>query len=212
MENPEYRAFAIEDLRGFLAGYLNGAILDEVQRVPHLFSYLQVILDQFKAKGLFILTGSNNFLLQQNISQLLAGRVGHLIVMPFSLNKLYLADILPSSDDELLLNGFFPPVYDQHIPGEDWSPNYVQTYIEKDVRQIKNITDLVVFERFMRLLAGRNGQELNMTALSNEVGVDMKTIESWIGILATSSIIYLLPAQLSIYLKPITRVLIKLLN
>lgn len=192
LENPDLRTFAMEDPRGFLASFPDGAILDEIQRVPLLFSYLQEILDNSPKKGLFILTGSNNFLLQQSISQSLAGRVGYINLLPFSLEELAVSKILPKTDEELILKGFYPPIYDQNIPFEDWCPNYIQTYIEKDVRQIKNVTNLIVFERFIRLLAGRNAQELNMNALSVEVGVDMKTIQSWIGILESSSIIYLL--------------------
>lgn len=192
LENPDIRNFALEDPHGFLASYPKGAILDEVQRVPHLFSYLQEILDHTKQKGLFILSGSNNFLLQQNISQTLAGRVGYMNLLPFSIAELAKAKLLPTDDNTLLLKGFYPPIYDQNIPAIDWCPNYIRTYIEKDVRQIKNITDLIVFERFMMLLAGRSGQELNSNALAVEAGVDVKTIQSWIGILENSFIIYLL--------------------
>jgi predicted AAA+ superfamily ATPase len=192
MENPDTRQFAIEDPRGFLSSFPKGAILDEVQRVPQLFSYLQEILDDQRAKGLFILSGSNNFLLQQNISQTLAGRVGYLQLLPFSISELSKSKLLAASDDALMLKGFYPPVYDQKIPFGDWCPNYISTYIERDVRQIKNITDLIVFGRFMKLLAGRNGQELNYSSLSIETGVDMKTIQSWVGVLESSFIIYLL--------------------
>ena len=192
LENPDTRNFALEDPRGFLQTYPNGAILDEVQRVPALFSYLQEVLDNSKVKGLFILSGSNNFLLQQTISQTLAGRVGFINLLPFSISELKKAKLLPNDDDTLMLKGFYPPIYDQEIPPADWCPNYVRTYIEKDVRQIKNITDLIVFERFIKLLAGRSGQELNNSALAVETGVDVKTIQSWIGILESSFIIYLL--------------------
>jgi len=192
MENPDTRNFATEDPRGFLSSFPKGAILDEVQRVPQLFSYLQEILDDQRTKGLFILSGSNNFLLQQNISQTLAGRVGYLQLLPFSINELSKSKLLATSDDALMLKGFYPPVYDQKIPFGDWCPNYINTYIERDVRQIKNITDLIVFGRFMRLLAGRNGQELNYSSLSIETGVDMKTIQSWVGVLESSFIVYLL--------------------
>lgn len=195
LENPDSRNFAINDPRGFLETYSNGAILDEVQRTPELFSYLQEILDNKKEKGLFILTGSNNFLLQQTISQTLSGRIASLTLLPFSINELTNERIIPKSDDELMLNGFYPPVYDQKIPAIDFCPNYIRTYIEKDVRQIKNISDLIVFERFLSLLAGRCAQELNMSALSAEVGVDVKTIQSWIGILESSYIIYLLKSH-----------------
>lgn len=192
LENPDMRNFALEDPRGFLQTYPNGAILDEVQRVPALFSYLQEVLDNSKVKGLFILSGSNNFLLQQTISQTLAGRVGYINLLPFSISELKKAKLLSTDDDTLMLKGFYPPIYDQEIPPADWCPNYIRTYIEKDVRQIKNITDLIVFERFIKLLAGRSGQELNNSALAVETGVDVKTIQSWIGILESSFIIYLL--------------------
>jgi predicted AAA+ superfamily ATPase len=192
LENPDTRRFAIEDPRGFLQNYSEGAILDEVQRVPELFSYLQEVLDGSKEKGKFILTGSNNFLLQENIGQTLAGRIATLNLLPFSIKELRKGKYMPESDNELMINGFYPPVYDQQIKAEDWCSNYVRTYIEKDVRQIKNITDLIAFERFLYLLAGRSGQELNLSALSVEAGVDSKTIQSWIGILESSFIIYLL--------------------
>ena len=192
LENPDIRNFALQDPRGFLQTYPKGAILDEVQRVPELFSYLQEILDNSKTKGLFILTGSNNFLLQQNISQTLAGRIGYINLLPFSVSELQSVKKLPKTDDELMLKGFYPPIYDQKIPPVDWCPNYIRTYIERDVRQIKGISDLIIFERFIKLLAGRNAQELNNSALAVETGVDVKTIQSWIGILESSFIIYLL--------------------
>lgn len=205
LENPDLRNFAINDPRGFLASYPNGAILDEVQRVPQLFSYLQEILDNSKKKGIFILTGSNNFLLQQSISQSLAGRVGYFQLLPFSVMELSNSKKLPLSDDELILKGFYPPVYDQKIPVVDWCENYIRTYIEKDVRQIKNITDLIIFERFLNLLAGRCSQELNMNALSVETGVDVKTIQSWIGILESSFIVYLLKPHFKNFNKTIVK-------
>ena len=205
LENPDTRNFALEDPRGFLESYPAGAILDEVQRAPILFSYLQEILDNTKVKGLFILSGSNNFLLQQNISQTLAGRVGYINLLPFSISELAKAKLLPDDDDQIMLKGFYPPIYDQEIPPMDWCPNYVTTYIEKDVRQIKNITDLIVFERFMKLLAGRSGQELINSALAVETGVDVKTIQSWIGILESSFIIYLLKPHFKNFNKTIVK-------
>lgn len=205
LENPETRNFALEDPRGFLASYPKGAILDEVQRVPELFSYLQEILDNSKVKGLFILSGSNNFLLQQTISQTLAGRVAYINLLPFSIEELKKSKLLPDDDDQLMLKGFYPPIYDQEIPPLDWCPNYIRTYIEKDVRQIKNITDLIVFERFTKLLAGRSGQELNSSALAVETGVDVKTIQSWIGILESSFIIYLLKPHFKNFNKTIVK-------
>jgi predicted AAA+ superfamily ATPase len=161
LENPDIRNFAIEDPRGFLSTITSGAILDEVQRAPELFSYLQEIIDNSSEKGIFILTGSNNFLLQENISQTLAGRVAYLNLLPFTADELKSEKLLPQTDEDILFNGFYPPVYDQNLDPNDWMPNYIKTYIERDVRQIKNVTDLLVFEKFMRVLAGRTGQELN---------------------------------------------------
>lgn len=191
LENPDILSFSIEDPRGFLAQFTNGAILDEVQRSPLLFSYLQEIVDNSTEKCQFVLTGSNNFLLNEQISQTLAGRVAYLTLLPFSLeemenyNKGY-------TENQYLINGFYPPIYDQKIAANEWFPNYIRTYIERDVRQIKNITNLLSFEKFMRLLAGRTGQELNYTSLAVEIGVDVKTIQSWVGILESSFIIFLL--------------------
>jgi predicted AAA+ superfamily ATPase len=195
LENPDDRNFALEDPKGFLQNIPNGAILDEIQRVPQLFSYLQEILDNTTKKGLFILTGSNNFLLQENISQTLAGRISYLTLLPFSVSELKKTNTINFSDNEWLLNGFYPPIYDQEIKPTDWYPNYIRTYIERDVRQIKNINDLGVFEKFIKILAGRTGQELNLNSICVEVGVDTKTIKSWIGILESSFVIYLLKSH-----------------
>ena len=192
LENPDARRFAIEDPRGFLAQYKDGAVLDEVQRTPELFSYLQEILDNSNTPGLFILTGSNNFLLQQNIAQSLAGRVAFMTLLPFSFMELRGGGVSIPEENALMINGFYPPVWAQQIRPQDWYPNYIRTYVDRDVRQIKNITDLIVFERFMLLLAGRTGQQLNLSSLAVETGVDTKTIQSWIGILESSFIIHLL--------------------
>lgn len=192
LENLQTRKFATEDPQGFLQTYAEGAVIDEAQRAPELFSYLQEILDNSREKGLFILTGSNNFLLQQNISQSLAGRIGYLYLLPFSVKELKSAKQLPVDDDELMIQGSYPPVYDQKIPAADWYPNYIRTYVERDVRQIKNISDILLFEKFLHLLAGRTGQELNASALSVETGADVKTIQSWIGILESSFLLFLL--------------------
>lgn len=205
LENLDTRRFALQDPRGFLSSYPNGAVLDEVQRCPELFSYLQEVLDNSTEKGMFILTGSNNFLLQENITQSLAGRVAFLNLLPFSIQELKENNLLPTTTEELLLNGFYPPIYDQKIPVNDWCPNYIRTYIERDVRQIKNVSDLIVFERFIRLLAGRTGQEFNASSLAVETGVDVKTIQSWVGILESSFIIYLLKPHYNNFKKTIVK-------
>lgn len=183
LENTDIRRFAIEDPRGFLSGFPHGAILDEVQRVPEIFSYLQQVLDENNTKGQFILTGSNNFLLQQNISQSLAGRVGYLFLLPLSLQEL--DQPLPSTDT-LIHRGFYPELYvDKEMDAHKYFSNYIRTYVERDVRLIKNIVDLYAFERFVRLCAGRTGQLLNMNSLAIEVGVDNKTVASWLSVLET---------------------------
>lgn len=205
LENPDVRNFALYDPRGFIKTIENGAILDEVQRTPELFSYLQEVIDNTTEKGKYILTGSNNFLLQQNISQTLAGRVGYFNLLPFSVKELQDSKLIPETDEELIFKGFYPPIYDQNIEPIDWLPNYIRTYIERDVRQIKNILDLLLFEKFMRLLAGRTGQELNYSSLSVELGIDIKTIQSWIGILESSFIIYLLKP----YYKNFNKIIVK---
>jgi predicted AAA+ superfamily ATPase len=205
LENMDTRQFALDDPRGFLQTYVNGAIFDEIQRTPQLFSYLQEFLDNTNNKGRFILTGSNNFLLQQSITQSLAGRVGYLTLLPFSLKELASINALPDSDLSLMKNGFYPPIYDQQILPNDWCPNYIKTYIERDVRQIKNISDLIVFERFMKILAARTGQEFNASALALDTGVDVKTIQSWIGILESSYIIYLLKPHYKNFNKTIVK-------
>jgi predicted AAA+ superfamily ATPase len=188
LENPDTRRFAKEDPRGFLAQFPDGAVLDEAQRQPDLFSYLQQILDETRIPGKFIITGSNNFLLQENISQSLAGRIAYLVLLPFAASELP-----EGSWDQVttaIFKGFYPPVFDQPVEPSAWYANYLRTYVERDVRQLKNITDLNAFERFLRLCAGRAGQLLNMSNLAIETGVDSKTIASWISVLESSFIIF----------------------
>lgn len=189
LENPDARRFAIEDPRGFIAGYPDGAILDEIQRTPDMFSYLQQVLDENKGKGRFIITGSNNFLLQENISQSLAGRVGYLYLLPLSIDELPKHKL---SVNEQIHKGFYPAIYDKNGQTEvgKYYLNYIRTYIERDVRLIRNVTDLYTFERFLRLCAGRTGQLLNMNSLAVETGVDNKTIEAWLSVLEASFVVF----------------------
>ena len=179
-ENPDTRLFATEDPRGFLSNYPDGAIFDEAQRVPALFSYLQQILDESLTNGLFIITGSNNFLLQESISQSLAGRVAYLTLLPLTLDEI---GVQHTTCNEWLVRGAYPGLYKEAIDPNTWYANYISTYIERDVRLVKNINNLLTFERFVRLCAGRVGQLLNMQSLAIEVGVDAKTINTWMGIL-----------------------------
>jgi len=187
LENPDLRMYATDDPRGFLSNYPHGAVLDEVQRVPELFSYLQQILDEANIKGMFILTGSNNFLLQEHISQSLSGRVGYLSLLPLSLNEINDSQI---NSNQLILKGCYPVLYSEDVEPSKWYANYIRTYVERDVRLIKNISDLTTFERFLRLCAGRIGQLLNMSSLAVETGVDTKTIGAWLSVLETSFILF----------------------
>jgi predicted AAA+ superfamily ATPase len=186
-ENPDIRNFALEDPRGFLSNYPDGAIFDEVQRVPLLFSYLQQIVDEKNKNGMFILTGSNNFLLQESITQSLAGRVGYLQLLPLCIDEIGDSD---NSVEDYIYKGGYPALYDEGKDVKLWMDNYIRTYIERDVRQLKNITDLITFERFIRLCAGRTGQLLNKSSLSTECGIDNKTVEAWLSVLEASFVIF----------------------
>lgn len=193
LEDPDERMFAATDPRGFLERYKNGAIIDEAQRVPELFNYMQGILDQTNKDGFYILTGSNNFLLQQSISQSLAGRIGYIDLLPLCYSEILQFNIKDDSIEELLLNGSYPELYDKNRKPSLWYPAYIRTYIERDVKQIRNIENTILFNRFLQLCAGRTAQQLNVSALSNETGVETKTIQAWLSILQSSYIVYLLP-------------------
>ena len=193
LENPEQRQFATEDPKGFLNSYPDGAILDEIQRTPQLLSWLQQRLDEEQRTGTFILTGSNNFLLLEQITQSLAGRVAYVDLLPFSLEEWFDEGPEGASLDQQLFLGGYPSVRALGISPEDWFPAYLRTYVERDVRQIKNLENLAAFEKLLSLCAGRIGQLVNYSNLAVEVGVDVKTVKSWLGILQASYIIHLLP-------------------
>jgi predicted AAA+ superfamily ATPase len=192
LEEPDVLRFAAEDPRRFLAQYPNGAVLDEVQRCPDLFSYLQGIIDASRETGQFILTGSQHFALTERLTQSLAGRVGFLRLLPFSYEELEQCDDKPESLDEALFLGGYPPLYDQPVDPERWLNAYIATYVERDVRQLTNIRDLATFQRFMRLCAGSVGQLLNMSRIASDTGVDQKTAKAWLAILEASFIVRLL--------------------
>jgi predicted AAA+ superfamily ATPase len=193
LEDPDERMLASSDPRAFLARYKNGAIIDEAQRVPELFNYMQGILDKVQKDGFYILTGSNNFLLQQSISQSLAGRIGYIDLLPLCFSEIIQFKRKDNSIEELILNGCYPELYDKNRKPTLWYPAYIRTYIERDVKQIRNIENTILFNRFLQLCAGRAGQQLNISALSNEAGVEIKTVQAWLSILQSSYIIYLLP-------------------
>ncbi|MFH1540534.1 MAG: ATP-binding protein [Elusimicrobiota bacterium] len=192
LEDLDTREFASKDPRGFLSTHSKGVIIDEIQRVPELFSYIQTIVDNKNKAGLFVLTGSQNILLQENISQTLAGRVAILKLLPFSIKELQQSSYKLKESEEYILKGFYPRIYDKKIDPVDWYPNYIQTYIERDVRLIKNITDLGAFQKFVKMCAGRIGQILNLSSLGNDCGITHNTARAWISILESSYIIFLL--------------------
>ena len=190
LENPATREFAREDPNGFLAQFPDGAVIDEVQRVPELVSYLQVIVDEKGVNGLFVLTGSQQFLLMKDVSQSLAGRTAILKLLPFSIEE---AALFGEYDvDELIFRGFYPRIYDQDIPPDVALGDYYETYVERDVRQLINVRNLTLFQRFVRLCAGRVGQLLNLKSLADDTGISHSTAREWMSVLEASFIVFLL--------------------
>jgi uncharacterized protein len=192
LENPTNLQYAKQDPEGFLKQFKNGAIIDEVQRMPELFSYLQQILDETKKQGLFILTGSNNFLVQENITQTLAGRIGYMNLLPFTFSEIEEAKKLYTNWHKNAYIGSYPEVIVKKLKPSIWYAAYVKTYIERDVRQIKNIDNLILFLKFVQLCAGRCGQIINVNNLANDCGIDNKTAQSWLSVLESSFIIFFL--------------------
>ncbi len=208
LEDPEQRKFALDDPRGFLAQFKSNVILDEVQRAPDLFSYIQVLVDAEDRPGRFILTGSQNFLLLEAIGQSLAGRCAILHLLPLSLSELMgwqelpLGQIGRSLSEErdgagldlpaALHVGFFPRIHDKHLEPQEWLRNYTQTYLERDVRDILNVGDLDAFRRFLGLCAGRVGQILNLSSLAADCGITHSTARRWLSVLEASFIVWIL--------------------
>ncbi len=207
LESPDHREFAKNDPRGFLSQFSGPVILDEVQRAPDLFSYIQGIVDEENVPGRFILTGSHNFLLMDKISQTLAGRCAilHLLPLsaaeladrdPFSISRIGSAPIPhePRTGDlfEMLFRGFYPRIHDKGLDSQEWLRNYCQTYLERDVREMINVGDIETFSRFIRLCAGRSGQLLNLASLAADAGVAHTTARRWLSILEASFIVMLL--------------------
>ena len=192
LENPDVRTYATEDPRGFLSDYLDAVILDEVQRVPDLFSYIQTMSDDKGRPSQYILTGSHNFLLLENITQSLAGRVAIFKLLPLSLSELDEAELVDNQSETHLYKGFYPRLYDLDLPIPEYYQNYVQTYVERDVRAVKNIGNLSTFQRFLKMCASRTGQVLNLSSLANDCGITHNTAKAWISILETSFMVHLL--------------------
>jgi len=190
LEEPDLRHLAMDDPRGFLARFPDGAVLDEVQRAPELLSYLQTRVDVDRRMGLFLLTGSQQFGLLSGVTQSLAGRTAFVELLPFSIPELEQAGVRPASLDEMLFTGGYPPLYDRGLRPRDWLSAYVMAYVERDVRQLLKVQDLEIFQRFVRLCAGRSGQILHLTSLATDCGVTHHTAKAWISVLEASYIVF----------------------
>jgi uncharacterized protein len=186
LENLEERSFAQNDPKRFLARFPDGAVIDEVQRVPHLLSWLQQLVDERKRMADFVLTGSAQFDLMAGITQSLAGRVGRVELLPFSS-----IEATRPSLDELLFTGGYPALYDRDLSPLDWFPNYVSTYLERDVRQLLAVRDLSQFQRFVRMCAARSGHQLNLSSLGNDCGISSVTAKQWLSVLESSYLVRL---------------------
>jgi predicted AAA+ superfamily ATPase len=211
LENPSQRQMALEDPMGFLSRHPKGVILDEAQRAPDLFSYLQGIVDEDKSAGRFILTGSQNFLLLKTVSQSLAGRCGILHLLPLSNAELESREALDLAEgpqtmpprrgtskvgkrdpwSRTIWTGFYPAIRDRRIPPREWLEPYIQTYLERDVRDLVNVGNLETFGRFLRLCAGRSGQLLSLMGLASDCGISQPTARQWLSVLTTSFIVTL---------------------
>ncbi|MCH8545890.1 MAG: ATP-binding protein [Cryomorphaceae bacterium] len=205
LENLDNRSFAQKDPNGFLKQYSEFVILDEVQRVPQLFSYLQTKVDEDMIMGQYILSGSQNFHLMHNITQSLAGRVALFKLLPFDCEEMEAAGWLDGDYAVNVQRGSYPAVYDRDIPVNTFFSNYVQTYVERDLSEIINVKDLKQFRNFISLCAGRAGQLLNLNALANACGVSQPTAKSWILVLEASYVIYLLQPYHGNFNKRITK-------
>ena len=192
LEELDIREFAERDPRGFLGQFRSGAVLDEAQRAPGLFSYLQSSVDRDRAPGRFVLTGSQQFGLFSGITQTLAGRVGLIHLLPFTLGELG-GGSAPPTVEHLLWQGLYPPVIDRRIPPGTWYADYIATYVERDVRQLINVRDLGAFRRFVRMCAARTAQLLNLSSLAADCGITHNTAKAWISVLEASYIVHVVP-------------------
>jgi len=205
LEDIDTRNIAINDPKTILETKAKGLVIDEIQRVPELFSYIQGIVDKTNKAGQFIITGSQNFLLMENISQTLAGRIAILKLLPFSIEELKNTDKFSGNFTNAIYNGAYPRIYDKNILAKDFYPFYIQTYVERDVKLIKNINNHNAFINFIKICAGRTGQLLNISELANTCGITQITAKSWLSILEASYIIYFLQPYHKNYNKRIVK-------
>ena len=194
LEAPDERASARMDPRGFLNRYLGGAIIDEVQHVPDLISYIQTIVDENPVPGNWILTGSENFSLSQTVTQSLAGRTLIAWLLPLTFDETRQFQNHPKDLEDALYRGSFPGIYDRNLVPSEWFSSYINTYIERDVRSLKNIGDLVTFQNFIELCAGRSGTLLNYSSIANDCGISQNTVKSWLSVLESSFVVFRLAA------------------
>ncbi len=194
LELPETRMLATEDPRKFLARFPDGVIIDEIQNCPDLLSYIQVLVDEDSRPGQWILTGSQNLLLLESVSQSLAGRTGILNLLPLSYNEVARFENHPNELNSILLTGGYPRIFDQKIPPYDFLESYLSTYVERDVRSVSRVIDLASFQKFLSLCAGRTGQLLNLSSLGSDCGISQPTVKAWLSLLETSYLIFRLPA------------------
>ncbi|MDP3179780.1 MAG: ATP-binding protein, partial [Spirochaetaceae bacterium] len=193
LETPESREYARRDPKGFLDDHPRPLVIDEVQRVPELLSWIQPLVDQDLRRPQYVLTGSNQFQLMQSLTQSLAGRAALATLLPFSFEELEGTET-QITRDEALVKGFLPRVHAEALRPTQAYGNYFRTYVERDLRLILNVKDLTRFETFLRLLAGRVGQVVNLAGLGNEAGVSGATVKEWLSALEASYIIFRLPA------------------
>lgn len=195
LEQPDVREFAQQDPKAFLAQYLDGAVLDEIQNVPSLLSWIQVLTDSDPRAGRFVLTGSHQLQLSAQLTQSLAGRTAVIELLPLSLSELMSQNVGMPTDgdvDQWMLQGGYPRIHAQQMSPEVMLSDYFATYVERDVRQLINLRHLREFGQCVRLLAGRTGQLLNQSSLGNEVGVSSNTITQWLSILEASFVVFTL--------------------
>lgn len=194
LESLDHRGFAQEDPRGFLASVPEGAVLDEIQRVPGLVSYLQEMVDDDPRPGRFVLTGSQNLAVREAVTQSLAGRTAMLTLLPLSHEERSAFEGAPKDLWESLRVGGYPRILDRGLDPSVWLADYSATYVERDVRQLLKVTDLHAFQAFLSLVAGRTGQELNLSSLAGDAGVSVNTAKAWLSVLEASYLVLLLPA------------------
>jgi len=203
LENPSIREYAENDPQALL-NENKKLVIDEIQQVPKLFSYIQVLVDEDKTKK-FVISGSQNFLISEKISQTLAGRVAIYKLLPLSIPELSRHRSLKTNLHSQIVTGFYPRLYDQKLNPNDWYQDYTSTYLERDVRLIKSITNLSLFHGFLKLCAGRTGQVLNLSSLANDAGITVNTVKAWLSVLEASYVLFKLPPYYKNFRKRLTK-------